>query len=81
MTPAESNLMRGHAAFDRRRAILECFVGIALLLVTIICGLRGEIWHAIGSALAAGGTLSASVFTYVRGRQWMRVAKKREGGR
>lgn len=77
MTPEESNMMSGHADTCRRRAILEGVVGLALLSVTILCGLRGELWHAVGAALAAGATLSAAVFTYVRGRQWMRVASRR----
>ena len=79
MTPQESNLMQGHAASDRRRAILEGVVGIAILSVALLCAARGETWHATLSALGAGGTISAAVFTFVRGRQWMRVAAKREG--
>lgn len=77
MTPEESNLMHGHADTCRRHAILEAVVGAALLLVAVTCAARGETWEAMLSALAAGATLSAAFFTYVRGRQWMRVASRR----
>lgn len=77
MTPDESNLMHGHAETCRRHAILEGVVGAALLSVTVMCGLRGELWHAVGASGAACATLTAAVFTYVRGRQWMRVAARR----
>lgn len=77
MTPEESNMMSGHADTCRRHAILEGVVGVSLLVVAVICALKGETWHAVGAALAAGATLSAAVFTYVRGRQWMRVASRR----
>lgn len=81
MTPAEFDLMNGHADTCRRRAILEAVVGVALLLVAIICTARGEPWHTLPVALLAGGFLSAAIFTFVHGRHWMRVAAKREAAR
>lgn len=77
MSPEESGLMSNHADTCRRHAILEGVVGVSLLIVAILCASRGETWHATLAALAAGATLSAAVFTYVRGRQWMRVATRR----
>lgn len=78
MTPEEFCLMHGHADTCRRRAILEGVVGVALLLVAIICAARGEPWHTLPVALLAGGFLSAAIFTFVHGRHWARVAAKRE---
>lgn len=78
MNILEAGLINGQADTWRRRAILEGVVGIAVLSVALLCAARGETWHATLSALAAGGTISAAVFTFVRGRQWMRVAAKRE---
>lgn len=72
------DLINGQADTWRRRAILEGVLGIAVLSVALVCAARGETWHAMLAALVAGGTLSAAVFTYVRGRQWMRVAAKRD---
>lgn len=62
----------------RRHAILEGVVGIALLIVSFISAARGEAWHGTLFGVAAGALLSAAVFTYIRGRQWMRVAQRRE---
>lgn len=78
MTPQESDLMHGHADACRRRAFLECVVGVALLPVAVICAARGEPWHTLPVALLAGGFLSAAVFTFVHGRHWARVAAKRD---
>lgn len=77
MTPEESTLLSGHAGTCRRRAFIEGVVGTAILFVAVICAERGEAWHGTLSGIAAGGTLSAAFFTYVRGRQWMRVASRR----
>lgn len=73
-----TTMIRDQVDTWRRRAILEGVVGVSLVIVTAICGLRGETWHAIGAALAGGATLAVSVFTYVRGRQWMSEAARRE---
>ena len=78
MTPQESNLMHGHADTCRRHAILEGFVGVALLVVAVLSAIRGETWHGTLSGIVAGATISAAVFTFVHGRHWARVAAKRE---
>lgn len=77
MTPEEADRIFDQVDTWRRRAIIEGVVGTALLFVAVICAERGEAWHLLPVALLAGGTLSAAFFTYVRGRQWMRVAAKR----
>lgn len=77
MTPEESNLMHGHADACRRHAILEAVVGVALLVMSIICAARGEAWQGALVGIAAGGFLVAAGFTTVQGMRWDRVAKKR----
>ncbi len=74
----DTDLMHEHAEVCRRRAFLEGVVGVALLFVAIVCGLRSETWHGIVASLAAGGFLSAAVFTFIHGRHWARTAAKRE---
>jgi len=77
MTDA-TDLMHERADICRRRAILEAVVAVALLAVTVLCALRGETWHAVLVALAAGATISAAGFTYAEARLWGREADKRD---
>lgn len=77
MSPT-TDLIRDQSDTWRRRAILEGVVGVSLTVVAVLCAARGETWHSMLAGMAAGATLSAAVFTYLRGRQWMRVAQRRE---
>lgn len=66
------------AEASRRNAILECTLGVAFFAMTGLLAAQEQAWHAAGSALAAGGFLSAAAFTAIRALTWKREADKRE---